>query len=232
MSAPWKKEIGACAWTKSGNVRERNGVRGAEGEGEAVGEAGVVEEEVSTMIVVDVLEIVVGAAGAGAPGLRHDPGLGHPEDAVPLLVNPLLAQGVPDPALLVLPEGIAPRDGTRGHTRGLALPHPADGSAPSPLHHPVNVHRLVARGVIVAVHLPAKGGTRRMSDLGHAVEALVMDRVGVVGPLPLRDAEGRASLDLLHRKAGGAEGARAIVAAAHAVNPPVMEAAWTSIVGA
>lgn len=62
--APWKKEIGVCAWTRSENVRERSETRGAAAEGEGEGGVEAVGEEALTMIVVDALEIVAGAVGA------------------------------------------------------------------------------------------------------------------------------------------------------------------------
>lgn len=151
-------------------------------------------------------------------------------EGVFLLVNPLSVQGALGLALSALPEGIVPRDGTRGHTRDPALPLPVDGSVLSPLHLPVSASPLlVARGVIAVVHLPAEGGTHQMIVPDHAVEALAKGRVGVAGALPLHDAERRAFLDPPLREVGGAKGALAIVAAALAVNLQLVEAAWTSI---
>lgn len=62
--APWKKEIGACAWMKSEDGRGQNGVRGVAAEGEVVDGVGVVEEVALMMIAGDVLETLVGAVGA------------------------------------------------------------------------------------------------------------------------------------------------------------------------
>lgn len=150
---------------------------------------------------------------------------------VPLLASPLSAQGVLDPALLVLPEDTAPRDGTRGHTRDPALPHPVGDSVPSPPHRLANASPPpVARGVTAVAHLPAEGDIHQMTDLGHVVEALATGRVGVVEAPPLHDAERRAFLDLLPRKVGGAKEALVIAAAALGVDPPVTETAWMSIV--
>ena len=163
------------------------------------------------------------------PDPYHDLGPGRLEGVVLLLAIPLSAQGVPGPALSVLPEGIAPRDGTRGRARGPVLLRLAGGSAPSPPHLPANASlALVARSVTVVVLLLAGGGTRQMTVPSHVVEALATGQVGVVGAPP-RDAESRAYLDLLLRKVGGARGARAIAAVALAVNLLVMESAGTPI---
>lgn len=167
-----------------------------------------------------------------APGSYHGPGPGLPEGVVlPLPVNPLSVQGVLDPALSVLPEGIVPRDGTRGRTLDPALLLPVDGSVLSPLHRPVNAYLLpVARGVIVVAHLPAEGGTHQMTVPGHAVEALARGLASAVEALPLLDAERRASLDRLPRKVGGAKETLVLVAAALAVNLQLAEDAWIPIV--
>jgi len=233
--APWKKEIGACAWTRSENVKDLSGTRGVAGAEEAVGGAEAVGEEGLMMIVAGVLETVAGAAGADAPGPCHDPGPDHLEDVVLLLANPLSVQGVLGPALLVQPEDTAPRDGTRGHTRDPALPHPVGGSVLSPPHRLANASPPpVARGAIAVVHLPAEGDIHQITDLGHVVGALATGRVGVAGAPPLHDAERRVSLDLLPRGVGGVKEAIAIAAAAAAaalaVDPPVIETAWMSIV--
>jgi len=163
-----------------------------------------------------------------APGPYHDLGPGHLEDVVLLPVAPLSAQGVPGPALsaLHLPEGTAPQDGARGP----ALPHPVGGSVPFPPHLPVNASpALAARNVIAAVPLPAEGGTRQTTVPGHVVEALGMGQVGVVGAPLLHGAENRASPDLLPQNVGGAKEARAIAAAALAVNLRVMGTTWMPI---
>ena len=167
-----------------------------------------------------------------APDLRHGPGPGQLEGVVLLLVTPLSAQGVLGPAPSALLEGIAPRDVTRGRTRGPALPHLVDGSVLSLPHLPVNAYLvLAARSVIAAVLLPVEGGTRQTIVPGHVVGALATGQVGVVGVLPLlHGAESEASPDLLHRKVGGAKGAQAIAAAALVVNLPVEETTWTPIV--
>ena len=141
-----------------------------------------------------------------APDPHRGPDPGRPEDAALLLVTPLSAQGVLDPAPSALPEGIAPRDGTRGRTRGLVLPHLVDGSVLSLPHLPVSACLvLVARSVIAVVPLPAEGGTRQTIDPGHVVGALDTGQVGVVGVLPLHGAESGASPDLPRRKVGGAK---------------------------
>lgn len=141
------------------------------------------------------------------------------------LVTPLSVQGALGPALSALPEGIALRDGTRGHALGPALPHPVDGNVPSPPHLPVNACPvLVARDAIAAVPLLAEGGTRQTTVPGHVVEALGMGQVGVVGAPLFHDAENRASPDLLPQEAEGAKEARAIAAAALGVNLPVIGA--------
>jgi hypothetical protein len=167
-----------------------------------------------------------------APDPHHGPGPGpgHLEDVV-LPVTPLSAQEVLGPAPSALPEGTVPRDGTRGRTRGPVLPHLVDGSVLSLPHLPVNASLvLVARSVIVAVHLPAEGGTRQKIVLDHVAGALATGQVGAVRVRPLHGAEGGASLGLLHRKVGGAEAAQAIAAAVLVVNLPVAETAWTPIV--
>jgi len=162
-----------------------------------------------------------------APNPYHDPGPGHLEGGGLLLVIPLSARGVPGPDLSVLPEGIAPRDGTRGRTQGPALPHLVDGSGPSPPHLPVNANLvLVGKSVIVVVPLPAEGAIHPMTAPGHVVEALATGRVGVVGVPPPRDAESRAPRDLLPRKVGGAREAQAIAAVALVVNLPVVQTTW------
>lgn len=159
---------------------------------------------------------------------RHDRCPGHLAGVVPLLVNPLSVRGVPDLDLSVLPGGIAHRDGTRGRTQDPALLHLVDGSAPSPLHRPANASLvLVVRDAIVVVRLPAEGGTPPVTDLGRAVEAPPVGRIGVVGVPLLRDAEGGAFPGPLPQRLGGAEGA--LVAAEVAANPPMAGAAWMSI---
>ena len=64
MHAPWKKEIGVCAWMRLENGREQTGMGGVAVEGEVVGGVEEVEEEVLVMIVADALETVAGAVGA------------------------------------------------------------------------------------------------------------------------------------------------------------------------
>lgn len=165
-----------------------------------------------------------------APNPYHDPGPGRLEGGAPLLANPLSARGVLGPGPLALPEGIAPRDGTRGHTQGPAPPHLADGSVPSPQRLPVNASLvLVARSVIAVVPLPAEDAIRLMTAPGHVVEALSTGQVGVVGVPPPRDAESRASQDLLPRKVGGAKGARATAAVTLAVNLLVGQTTWAPV---
>ena len=135
------------------------------------------------------------------------------------LVIPLSAQGALGPALSALPESIAPRDGTRGHTRGPVLPRLVDDSVPSPPRLPANANlALVVRSVIAVVPLLAEGGTRQAIVPGRVVGALAMGQAGVVGVPLLRDAEKRAFPDLPHRKVGGAKEAQAIAAAALVVN--------------
>ena len=164
-----------------------------------------------------------------APNPYHGPGPGHLEGGALLLVIPLSARGVLGPGLSALPEGIVLRDDTRGHTQGPALPHLEDGSVPSPPLLPVNANLvLVARSVIAVVLLPAEGATHLMTALGHAVEVQGMGQVGVVG-VRLRDAEGRASQDLLPRMAGGAKEVQAIAAVALVVNLPVVQITRTPV---
>jgi len=231
--ALWKKETGACAWTRLENGREQNGVRGVVAAGEAAGGVGAVVEEVLTMIVVDVLETVAGAAGVDAPDPHHDLGPGHLEEEVLLLVIPRSVLGALGPALSALPEGIALQDGTRGHNQGPVPLHLAGGSVLSLPPLPVIARlALAARSEIAVVPLLAEGVTRQATVLGHVVEALATGQVGVVDPPPLHDAENRASLDLPPRKAGDVKEARATAAAALAVNLPVMEPMWTPIVAA
>ena len=224
-------------------------MKGAVVEGEAAGVVGAVVEEVLKVIVADALGTPAGVAGAeyvsntlinnttdemfhSAPNPYHDPGPGHLEGGVLLLAIPLSARGVPGHDLSALPEGIAPRDGTRGHTQGPTLPHLADGSVLSPQHLPVNASLvLVARSAIAVVPLPAEDATRPMTAPGHVVEALATGQVGVVGvPLP-HDAESRASQDLLPREVGGAKEARATAAVTLVVNLPVAQTTWTSVAG-
>jgi len=227
--APWKNETGACAWTRSENVRELSGVREVAAEGEDEDEVGAVGE-VLMMIEADVLEIAAGAVGADAPDPCHDPDPGRLEGVV-LLVNPLSVRGVLGLALSVLPEGIVPRDGARGRARDPARPLPVDGSVPFPPRLPVNASPLlVARGVIAVVHLPAEGGTHRMTGPSHVVEALAKGRVGVVGALLLHDAERIAFLDLPPRKVGGVKEVLPIAAATPAVNLRLMQVARALIV--
>jgi len=211
---------------RSESVREQTGTRGVAAEGEAVGGVGAVEEAL-TMTVADALETVDGAVEADAPDPHHGQGPGHFEDVVLLLVTPLSVQGVLGPALSALPEGIAPRDGTRGP----ALPHPVDDNVLSLPHLPVNACPvLVARSVIAAVPLLAEGDTRQKIVPGHVVGALAMGQVGVVGVPPFHGAESGASPDLLRRKVGGAKEAQAIAAAALVVNLPLAGTTWTPIV--
>ena len=245
IRALWKKEIGACAWMKLENVREQSGTRGAAAEGEVAVGVGAVEEAALMMIAADAPETVAGAAGVeyvsstlsqkvantislSVPRTCHDLGPGHHEDVA--LVNPLSVQGALGPVLSVLFEGIAPQDGTRGHTQGPALPHPVDDNAPSPPHHPVYASPLlVARDVIVVAHLPVGGGIHRTTALDRPVEALAAGQVGAGGAPPPHDVEGRAFPDRLPRKVEDAKGALAIAAAVLAVNLPVTEPAWKSI---
>ena len=166
-----------------------------------------------------------------APDPYLDRGPGHLEDVVLLLVVLLSAQEVLGLALSVLLEGIAPRDGTQGRVRGPALLHPADGHVPFPPRLHVNVSLVpVARNVIAVAPLPAEGGTRQATAPGHVVGALATGQVGVVEVPLLRSAENGASLDLPHRKVGGAKEAAAAAAAALVVNPPVMGTTLTLIV--
>jgi hypothetical protein len=245
IRALWKKEIGACAWTRSETVRGLNGTRGAAAGGE-VGVGVEAAEEALMTIEADALETVAGAAGVeyvssslsqqvadtmslSAPRACRDLGPGHHEDTV-LLVNPLSAQGALGPVLSALFEGIAPQDGTRGHTRGLVLPHPVDDNAPSPLRRPVNGSPLlVARDVIVVAHLPAGGGIHRTTALGRPVEALATGQVGAGGAPPPHDVEGRAFPDRLLHKVEDAKGAPAIAAVVLAVNLPVIDHARKAI---
>lgn len=153
------------------------------------------------------------------PDLHHGPGPGHLEDVVLLLVTPLSAQGVLDPAPSTLLEGIAPHEGTRGHTRGLALPRPVDGSVLSLPHLPVNACLvLVVRSVTAVVPLPAGGGTHQTIVPDRVAGALATGQVGVVGVLHPHGAGSGASPDLLHREVGGAKEAQAIAAAALVVS--------------
>lgn len=142
-----------------------------------------------------------------APNPYRDLGPGRLDDGALRLAIPLSAQGVLGPGLSVLPEGIAPRDGTRGHTQGPALPHLVDGSVPSPPHLLVNVSLvLVVKSAIVVVPLPAGGVTRLTTVPGRVVEALDTDPTDVAGaPRPLHGVENRASQGHLPRKAGGAK---------------------------
>jgi len=166
-----------------------------------------------------------------APDPHHGPGPGHLEDVVLLLVTPLSAQGVLGPAPSTLLEGIAPREGTRGRTRGPALPHPVDGSVLSLPHLPVNACLvLVVRSVTAVVPLPAGGGIHQTIVPGHVAGALATGQAGVVGVLPLHGAESGASPDLLHREVGGAKEAQAIAAAALVVNHLMVETTWMPIV--
>jgi hypothetical protein len=64
MRAPWKKEIGACALTRSENVKEWSVTTGAADAGEVADGVGAVGEEALMTIVVDVFETVAGVAGA------------------------------------------------------------------------------------------------------------------------------------------------------------------------
>ena len=148
-----------------------------------------------------------------------------------LIVVLLSVQGVLGLGLSVLPDGIAPQDGTRGHTRGPALPHLVDGSVLSPPRLPVNARLLlVVRNVIAVVPLLAGGGTLQAIVQGHVVGALPTGQADAVEALPFHGVENKASPDLLHRKVGGANEARAIAAAALAADLPLMETTWTLIV--
>lgn len=246
----WKKEIGECASTRLENERERIELKGVAVEGEVAGVVGAVVEEVLKVIVADALGTPAGVAGAeyvlntpindttdkvfrSAPNPHHDPGPGHLEGGALLLVIPLSARGVLGPDLSALPEGIVPRDDTQGHTRGLALPHLVDGNVPSPRHLPVNGSPvLVARSVIAAVPLPAEDATHPMTAPGHVAEALDTGQVGVVGVLPLHDAESRAPQDLLPRKVGGAKEVQTVVAVTLVVNLPVAQTTWMPVAAA
>lgn len=199
-------------------------------EGEVVDGAGEAAEAALTMIAVGAPETVAGVVGAGAHDQRHDQCPGHPVGVVPLLANPRSVRGVLGLVLSVLPEGITHRDGTRGRTRDPALPRLVDGSAPSPLRRPANASLvLVVRDVIAVVRLPAEGGTPLPIDLGHAVEAPLVGRIGVVGVPLLHDAEEGVSPGPLPQRLGDAEGALVAVAAEVVASPPMTGAAWVSI---
>lgn len=147
-----------------------------------------------------------------------------------LLVNPLSVRGVLGPALSARPEGIVPRDGTRGRTRDPVLPLPVDDSVPSPPHlHANATPLLVARDVIAVARPPAEGDTHQMAVPGHVAEVSAKGQLGVAGALPLHGAERRAFLDLLPLEVGGAREAPQIVAATLAVNLQLMGVAWTPI---
>ena len=146
---------------------------------------------------------------------------------------PLSARGVLGPDLSALPEGIAPRDGTQGHTQGPALPHLVDGSVPSPRHLLVNASlALVARSVIAVVRLPAEDATHLTTAPGRVAEALATGQVGVVGVHPPHDAESRAPQDLLPLKVGGAKEARTAAAATLVANLPVAQTTRMSVAAA
>jgi len=89
----------------------------------------------------------------------------------------------------------------------------------------------VAKSVIAVAPLPAEGATHLTTGLGHVVEALATGQVGVVG-VPPRDAESRASRDLLLRKAGGAKEAQTIATVALVANLPVVQTTWMPVAGA